>query len=123
MANIFLDTNFFFDIASRKQEKAKMLLGHNVSISPLSPHIYCYAEKLRVPDKKFNSFLKNFSVENLTSKILGKALSGPTNDLEDNIQLHSTQKAKADYFLTTDKKLLKLGYFGKTKIAKSLKTE
>ena len=57
-------------------------------------------------------------VENkpLTEYILDKALQGPTKDLEDNIQLHSAAEADCDFFITRDRQLLALGYFGKTKI-------
>lgn len=44
----------------------------------------------------------------------------PTSDLEDNIQLHSAAEADCDYFLTSDKKLLAMIYFGKTKIVSTL---
>ncbi len=57
---------------------------------------------------------------NLSQDILDKALVGPTKDLEDNIQLHSAIKADCDIFLTYDTQLLKLGFFGKTKIKSSL---
>lgn len=120
MANIFLDTNIFFDVAGRDIKKTETLINHRVYLSPLSCHIYCYSEGVVIPDKTLISFFKNFEVVNLSEKIFGNALEGPTKDFEDNIQLHSAKKAKADYFLTSDRKLLKLGYFGKTKIISSL---
>ena len=52
----------------------------------------------------------------LTDKILDLALEGPVDDLEDNIQLHSASEAECDVFLTNDKKLLKMKFFGKMRI-------
>lgn len=43
-----------------------------------------------------------------------------SNDLEDNIQLNSAIKADCNFFLTFDKKLLKMKFFGKMKIVSSL---
>lgn len=45
-----------------------------------------------------------------------KALEGPTVDFEDNTQLHSAAEAECDYFLTNDEKLLKMKFFGKTRL-------
>lgn len=60
-----------------------------------------------------NQLQEQFGIVPLTEHILNKALEGPTNDLEDNIQLHSAAEAQCDIFLTNDKKLLNLKYFGK----------
>lgn len=119
MANIFLDTNFFFDILSRNKTKAKLLDNNKVFVSPLSCHIYYYSENVKVPDGKINDFLKNLNIVNLSSKILKQAMDGPTNDLEDNIQLYSATSSNCDRFLTSDKKLLNLRSFGKIKITSS----
>lgn len=43
-------------------------------------------------------------------------MEGPTKDLEDNIQLHSAAEAESDIFLTADKKLVDMKFFGKTQI-------
>ena len=48
------------------------------------------------------------------------SLDGPTKDLEDNIQLHSAAKTEADFFLTNDKKLLKMKFFGKMRIVTTI---
>ena len=120
MAKVFLDTNKVIDLAQRKPEIRNELDGYQVYLSPLSIHILCYANKTKVPDGKISQFKKEFQIIDLTDEILEMSLNGPTNDLEDNIQLHSAAKADCDYFLTNDKKLLKTGYFGKTKICSSL---
>lgn len=53
----------------------------------------------------------------LSSNILDKALEGTTEDLDDNIQLHSASEAECELFLREDKKLLNLKFFGKVRIA------
>ena len=58
MANIFVDTNLFFDITIRDRKKAKMLQNHNLYVSPLTYHIYYYSEKINVPDVNLNKTLK-----------------------------------------------------------------
>jgi predicted nucleic acid-binding protein len=116
MANIFIDTNLFFDLAYRNEAKSEALKGHNIYVSPLSMHIYCYSEHVRLPDKTLESFIDNYIIIDLSKNILKRSLKGPTSDLEDNIQLHSAAKCEADYFLTNDKKLLNMKFFGKTKI-------
>lgn len=120
MAKVFLDTNKVIDLAQRKPEIRNELDGYQVYLSPLSIHILCYANKTKVLDGKISQFKKEFQIIDLTDEILEMSLNGPINDLEDNIQLHSAAKADCDYFLTNDKKLLKTGYFGKTKICSSL---
>lgn len=101
MARVFLDTNLLF-------------------ISPLSTHILFYARKLKVPDHEVNELQEQFGIVPLTKYVLDKALEGPTNDLEDNIQLHSGAEADCDIFLTSDEKLLKLKFFGKMELKSTL---
>lgn len=120
MANIYLDTNRVLDIAFRNPTTRDTLDGHTVFLSPLSIHILCYAEKKAVPDEGISSFVGEFIIVDLTDTILKKALDGPTTDLEDNIQLHSAAEAECDYFLTNDKKILAMTYFGKTKMVSTL---
>ncbi len=120
MARIFLDTNFYIDITKRAKEKWKPLEEHLLFISPLSTHILFYARKLKVPDPEVNKLQEQFGKVPLTENVLNKALQGPTNDLEDNIQLHSATEAECDLFLTEDKRLLSLKFFGKLKIISNL---
>ena len=122
MAKVFLDTNAFIDAIHRNPEtKVLDQLEDSIPfISPLSVHIYCYSYKIKAPNQILSSQLKKFSLVDLTETILLKTLDGPTSDLEDNIQLHSAAEANCDYFLTSDEKLLKMKYFGKTKIVSSL---
>lgn len=118
MAKIFLDTNIFIDLIEGRGNKntAQDLDGQKVYISPLSTHIMFYVGKKKVPDHVVNAIISQFETVNLTKEIHSNSLDGPTPDLEDNIQLHSAVEANCDYFLTNDEKLLKMKFFGKTKI-------
>lgn len=119
MAKVFLDANFYIDAVYRKPEVNKQFLDREIYFSPLSTHILFYALKLKVPHPKIEKMSRKFEAVKLNWKILEKALSGPTPDLEDNIQLHSCAETDCDYFLTNDEKLLKMKFFGKAKIVKS----
>ena len=120
MVNLYIDSNYLFDITERNISKRNVLNGNGVFVSPLSYHIFFYTYKYKVPQKQINDHKDEFYFVDLKKEILSKALVGPTHDLEDNIQLNSAAEVGADYFLTSDKKLLKLGYFGKTKIVDSI---
>lgn len=121
MARIFLDTNYFIDAIIRKSEKVRLetLIGNNLFISALSVHIYCYIYKIKIPDIKITEQVDKFHVVEFSEEILARALVGPTDDFEDNVQLYSSVKAECDIFLTLDKKLLKMKFYGKAKIMDS----
>lgn len=120
MDKVFLDTNFILDIAFRKKEVILMLEGYLVVISPLSLHILCYINKIKIPNKDLSTFLEEYEIVNLTKKLIKRCVQGPTNDLEDNIQLHSASESECDIFLTNDKKLLKMKFFGKMRIVSTI---
>ncbi|MCL4390261.1 MAG: hypothetical protein M1484_02535 [Patescibacteria group bacterium] len=120
MARVFLDTNWYFDIAKRDKEKVGLLKGHLVFISTLSTYILFYAFKLKVPNVEANQTQELLFPVALSKEILDRALDGPTTDLEDNIQLQSTTESSCDYFLTNDKNLLKMKFFGKAQILPAL---
>ncbi|MBI2329939.1 hypothetical protein HYU94_00940 [Candidatus Daviesbacteria bacterium] len=120
MVRIFLDTNQYIDLTKRSKEKWKTLEENLLFISPLSTHILFYTRKLKVSDPEVNKLQGQFGIVPLTEYILDKALEGPTGDLEDNIQLHSAAEAECDIFLTSDAKLLKLKFFGKTEIKSAI---
>lgn len=121
MGRIFLDANLYFDITKRNKATLEEFRSHLLFISPLSTHILFYSYKMRVPNKELIKLQRYLGVVTLTKSILDKSLLGPTKDLEDNIQLHSAAEAECDYFLTNNKSLLKMKFFGKTKISKDLK--
>ena len=123
MARVFLDTNYFIDAVARKSEREilKALVRHTAIISPLSIVIYCYLYKIKVPNKQLSMQLAQFLSTELSQNICDKALEGPTDDFEDNVQLHSAAEADCDFFLTSDEKLLKIKFFGKVQISSSLK--
>jgi predicted nucleic acid-binding protein len=121
MAKVFLDTNYFIGLANKVPEvDSEIFDDHEGFISSLSCHILFYVNKIKVPDAKINSFVDDFNIISLNHDILDRALQNPTDDLEDNIQLHSAIAADCDFFLTFDQKLLKLKFFGKTKIQSGL---
>ncbi len=118
MANIFLDTNVFIDAIHRKpgQDILYLLENHILHISPLSVHIYCYSYKIKIPNEIVAEQTEKFQIIEFSYVIMNKALSGPTSDFEDNIQLHSAVENDCELFLTLDKKLLNMRFFGKTQI-------
>lgn len=122
MAKVFLDTNIFIDAIHRAPEKQILdtLESNIIYVSTLSFHIYCYAFKIKIPDQRVIAQREKFQTVEFSEKILEKALNGPTDDLEDNIQLHSGSEVECDIFLTEDRKLLNMKFFGKTKIASTL---
>lgn len=120
MARVFLDTNLYIDVIKRAKEKLESLRSHLLFISPLSTHILFYVYKSKVPDQEINDMQEQLGIVPLTKYILNKALEGPTAGLEDNIQLHSAAEAECDFFLTSDKKLLNMKFFGKTQVVKNI---
>ena len=121
MARVFLDANYFIGLANRAPEVDTTILDkHQVFVSALSCHILFYVNKIKVPDKETNYFISDFNLIGMNLNILNKAGLGPTTDFEDNVQLHSAAYAECDIFLTSDKQLLSMRFFGKTKITNSL---
>jgi len=122
MAKVFLDVNRLIDLTQGRgdQSFALSLESHQVYISPLSVHIMFYLGKIIVPNRRIGGAISQFKIINLTKTVLDKALAGPATDLEDNIQLHSCAEEDCDYFLTSDKNILKMKFFGKARIAPGL---
>lgn len=121
MARVFLDANYFIGIVNRAPEVDEEILDkHQAFISTLSCHILFYINNINVPDPNMNSFIKDFNLIDFDQDILEKSLSGPTKDLEDNIQLHSATEADCEVFLTNDSKLLAMKFFGKVQIESDL---
>ncbi len=117
MAKVFLDANILIDLVEKRGEiTADTFRDHEAFISPLSIHILMYVLKKRVPFSKLLIIIKPFSIIEFNEKICSQALLGPTNDFEDNVQLHSAAEAECNLFLTEDKKLLDMKFFGKVKI-------
>lgn len=120
MARVFLDTNIYIDATKRKRKVIDPLRSELLFISALSTHILFYSYHLVVPDRSIDEVQNQLGVVAFTEEILVKALIGPTKDLEDNIQLHSAAEAECDHFLTSDKKLLAMKFFGKARIVDTL---
>lgn len=121
MAKVFLDTNYFIDALHRKPEKEilESLEGNIIYISPLSVHIYCYVFKINIYDMPVTEQIDKFQLVDFSNDIVTRALQGPTLDFEDNVQLHSAANAECNIFLTEDKRLLEMKFFGKVRIASS----
>ena len=118
MARVYLDANFLIDTAKKRRPfNIASLKSHDLYISPLSLHILIYIAKYKIPDPELNRLKEYFYLVDFNEELVNKALLGPTNDFEDNVQLHSAAEAECDLFLTNDAKLLNLRFFGKTKIA------
>lgn len=121
MARIYLDANVVIDLAEERRGKTLgQFGGHNLFISPISLHILAYTYKYEIPDKKLTDSQKYFTIIPFDALITIKSFTGPTKDFEDNVQLHSAAAAECDFFLTEDKKLLSMKFFGKTQIIPQL---
>jgi len=123
MDRVFLDTNILIDIFEHRKDVDLEILSHYyLTYSPLSIHIYLYLYKIKVPLPEIYTFMEKLEADAVafSDDILRKALEGPTSDFEDNVQLHSAAEAGCDYFLTNDEKLLKMKFFGKTRISNSI---
>lgn len=121
MAKVFIDTNILIDLVEeRKSAINEHLDGHQLFISPLSFHILLYVTKQKIPYTKLNNIVADFHLIPFDNNITYRSLEGPTTDFEDNVQLLSASTAEADFFLTSDEKLLKLKFFGKMQIKFSL---
>ncbi len=121
MAKVFLDTNIYIDVIKRRTDaQLEDFQDQDIFISPLSVHILTYTYKYKVPNNELDVNPEFFNIVNLDNDVVKNALLGPTDDFEDNVQLHSAAKAQCDLFLTKDKKLLNLKFFGKTKIIQDL---
>ncbi len=121
MAKVFLDTNIYVDIIKKRTEsELEDFQGHDLFISPLSIHILAYVFKYKIPNDELNVNLELFNITPFDANVVENALIGPTSDFEDNVQLHSAAEEECDVFLTEDKKLLDMKFFGKVKIDQKL---
>ena len=117
MAAIFLDANVVIDLIE-KRGKGPLPFedADKLSISPLSVHILAYAYRHPIPSSKLAGIADIFEIIPFDAAIVERALLGPTKDLEDNVQLHSAAAHGCSRFLTNDKQLLSMGYFGTMEI-------
>lgn len=121
MARVFLDANFFIDLIEKKGKISfEKFKSHFLFLSILTLHIYIYLYKIKLPSKKLEKLVSFFNIVPLNEKVFTSSLKGPFADFEDNVQLHSASISECDFYLTGDKKILKLKYFGKTKISENL---
>jgi predicted nucleic acid-binding protein len=121
MVDIFLDVNKLVDlIKGDHKDNLESLRGCELMVSALSWHITYYLMRWKVPNKKLEQVFDSIKTVEMSNAIVKKAMNGPTNDFEDNIQLHSAIEGECDYFLTMDKKLLKMKRFGNMKICNKM---
>lgn len=122
MAKVFLDANFLIDIVEQRRDDINLesLAPHVVFISPLSIHILLYVGKKKVPYEKLLPILDKFYLASLNEAVSQKALWGPKEDFEDNVQLHSAIESGCAFFMTHDQQLLKMKFFGKARIVEIL---
>ena len=121
MASIFLDVNELVSLI--KNERSDIwgeLQRQRLVVSVLSWHIVCYLLKWKIPHGKLSDLYDSLVSVEMKRSIVKRAMEGPTDDFEDNVQLHLAVEAECDYFLTLDKKLLKMKYFGKMVICDKL---
>lgn len=121
MAKVFLDANKLIDLVEdRGKTFGDSLDKHFIFISPLSVHILLYITKSKVPYQKLEDTIQDFSIVDFDQNLCDKSLLGPTADFEDNVQLNTAAQSECDLFLTSDKKLLNLKFFGKSRIQSSI---
>ena len=117
MANIYLDVNILVDIVGKREFGVEKTIGkNNIVTSALSVHILTYVRKTKIPDNTVKKLVLGIEIVDFDKEIVRLALIGPTDDFEDNVQLYSAVEGGCDYFVTMDKKLLKMKYFGKMRI-------
>jgi predicted nucleic acid-binding protein len=117
MDKIFLDTNVYIDILeNRSSDTISVLDNKLLYISALSVHIHLYIYKYKLPNRSLSKAISEFNIIEIDLGVTKQALEGPTDDFEDNLQLHSATKQDCNLFVSRDKKLLKMIYFGKMKI-------
>ncbi|MBI2465542.1 hypothetical protein HYV64_05355 [Candidatus Shapirobacteria bacterium] len=114
MANIFLDVNKLISIIDGGGEEG--LRRYELVVASLSWHIVSYLKKWKIPNKRLEKLFEVLVSVEMSNEIVKKAMIGPTNDFEDNVQLHSAMLGECDYFLTLDRELLKMKHFGKMQI-------
>lgn len=108
MANIYLDANCLVDLIEKRDlELANLLAPHQTNASILSIHILCYLAKYSIPSKVITELEKNIRILAIPNQIIKQSITGPSADLEDNLQLWSAKYYGCDYFLTRDQKILK----------------
>jgi hypothetical protein len=122
MDRIYLDTNYLIDLFEGRNNfsKPNSFDFKHLFISPLSIHILCYINKCKIPDERINKLFEKYNIIEFNKKITYLATLGPTQDFEDNVQLHSALIKNCDIFLTSDKKLLKMKIFGNMLIRSSI---
>ena len=121
MVKIFLDANVFYDLMEKRNKWDFGSLHEDILlVSVESVSIWLYIAKHKMPRESYVELFNQFNFLSFTDSIARKAFLGPTNDYEDNIQLHTAVESDADVFVTKDKNLLKMAIYGKVRIVDHL---
>lgn len=72
--------------------------------------------KYQIPSDRIGGLEHYYNIVPSDLTVALNSLLGPTEDFEDNVQLHSSAESECDYFLTGDEWLLSMKFFGKTQI-------
>lgn len=124
MIRVYLDVNILIDIFGKREPKRERVFEDNkVIVSVLSVHILAYILKWKIPNKRMEKFVRSVKLIDFDARLVNDAAFGPTDDFEDNIQLHSAVAGDCDVFLTADKRLLKMKYFGRMRVSDRIESD
>ena len=114
MKKVFLDTNVFIDILSKrstsiltKDELSYLIDNYQIYISALTVHITYYVGKIKPGSDKHESMKKLLKLTNiipLSEDIISLSINNFHSDFEDTLQYYSALDSNCDYILTRDKK-------------------
>lgn len=114
MKKVFLDTNVFIDILSKrstsiltKDELSYLIDNYQIYISALTVHITYYVGKIKPGSDKHESMKKLLKLTNiipLSEDIINLSINNFHTDFEDTLQYYSALDSSCDYILTRDKK-------------------
>lgn len=114
MKKIFLDTNIFIDILSKrntgiltKDELSHLIDNYKIYISALTVHITYYVGKIKPEAGKHESMkklLKLINIIPLSEDIISLSINNFHADFEDTLQYYSALDNNCNYILTRDKK-------------------
>jgi len=114
MNKIFLDTNIFIDLLTRRNPQGveyckvlKSIDSSNLYISALSIHIAYYVLKIR-PKSKLSKGVKNLceaiNIVSLSEDTIFQSIALSYKDFEDTLQYISAVDSECDLLLTRDQK-------------------
>lgn len=134
MKKLFLDTNIFIDILTKRkpnlltnEQLISLVDNYNIYISALTVHITYYVTKIKPKSsehEKMKRLLRYTSILPLDNNIVGLSTSNFCVDFEDTLQYFSALEGNCDYILTRNKRdfdKIKKTYESNIKIVSSFK--